>query len=178
MGDKLCVKSAPNCEVGPIIREVQRMNIRRFVLLVLSTLCLGPSFAAASPGDVLRDFRADQHLDRSYPVADMLGALDRVEGARYRALLAAVNSSIYSNVLGVQPADAGRATPVPKPAPKTSASPPRIQNEVPGPGLVPSGSLARPAAGLPFYISTLGAMAVILALGGLASAVVRRQPHS
>ena len=138
-------------------------------------LCMGAVTAQASPAAVLADFRVDQRLDRSYPLSDLRGALDRAQGTpRYQNLLAAVDDQITSTLLGLHPSISGTPSVPPPPPPGQRGS--QGAKEIPAPGsIVPIPATGPPASGLPLVIVTLGALALLLGLGGMASAISRRQ---
>ena len=149
-------------------------------MLVLVSLCLGAVSAQASPAQVLADFRVDQRLNASYPLSDLRGALDLVQGTpRYRILLAAIDDRISSNLLGVHPSISGTPA-VPRPRPVGQKEQPKVAKELPAPptSIVPVSSPGPLASGLPLMIVALGAMGVVLALGGMASAISRRQTRA
>ena len=169
------MKGPSGADIAHIIPCVLRKNPLRVVAVLMMVLCMSAVSAQASPASVLADFRVDQRLDRSYPVSDLRGALDQAQGTpRYQELLAAVDNQISNTLLGVHPSTSGApAVPAPRPPDQRGSQGAKV---ISGPGsIVPIPSTGPPASGLPLVIVTLGALALLLGLGGMASAISRRQ---
>ena len=140
-----------------------------FALLLLS----GP--ALSTPNDVIVDYRADGSIDATYSADDLFDALTlwkQTGAANYGDFDDAVSDEIDRLILGVERSDPSDRPPsgeqqLDEVSPQSSAPSPT-------PGTLPTPPPASAASNPPFVFLGLTALAAVLLLAGIATALARR----
>ena len=168
----------------------------RFTLLMAAMSLTFAALASASPAQVIRDFKADGHLDRAYSMGELRAAANESRGTAIEdGLNEAVENRFLVELAGFTPArrsspPLASATSTRKATTTKNAkirneaervvvpTPVRTANEVaPGaglPGFTPN-PVGSPAGGLPLAVTILGFLGGALMISGLASGVARRR---
>ena len=166
--------------IAPVgIRALRGKNgVAVLLVLVLTafTLMSTPASAAPNPNDVIVDYRADGAIDGGYSADELWDALTRwsqTGAANYGDFDSAVTDEIDRIALGVKRDDPPRRPPageqelnevVPVPSPVE----PAVANPLPAP------PQASATSGPPLIFVGLTALAALLLLAGVATALARR----
>ena len=119
-------------------------------VLALVIACVAAGGAAASPQDVVVDWQTHGQIDGNYSISDLYNAkrlMLRLDASRAGEFAALVDEKIEADFLGI----------VPKLDPSTDPIP------------------SVPPADLPLWVTAMAVGALLLAAGGVGSAVYRRR---